>query len=361
MSEITTPRRSARIAAKETPAAKESKKSVASPKPTTTRKRKAAAITSSTTTKTTKTTRKSTAKRAKKPKAEASKQKTTKEKPQPKSKKNTKEIEESKEPFPFENLPVYVAADLLVWLDDLPSVFNLMQASKATMKAFKSVPSAIALINRVAVPCADHAPKTATDSVDSAWEKARHVFNLFWTDELAKSSEDTRCCKKSSKETSSFRLNHFHDEFCSRMHEHLSSAQRRALLVKGLQSAGCTLRSDSSLCNGWINGTVSDKSLMEVVATMRNTRYLFGYSHIVFSNNHRELNSMTRRIKFKTNQDWLAAASDAQNEISLDHGGYDSDGDGYRYGDVECWSCGGYGHMSYECDEGYGGYRRYRW
>jgi hypothetical protein len=150
-----------------------------------------------------------------------------------------------------------------------------------------------------------------------------------------------------------------HSRICTTQYARHSCEERRSILEKALREHHLTLRADSSLCNGWINGRVSH-SLMHVVAIMDNTKYLFDYSHIAFSNYHDELNADTDEIKFSRNVSWIDAADLAQDALDI------SQVEDYSDDMIECWNCGGllivkfilcyskytttgYGHMSYNC------------
>ena len=83
---------------------------------------------------------------------------------------------------------------------------------------------------------------------------------------------------------------------CSLAYTHLShviqrkvmlthtAEQRRARLRKALRKKGLSLRSDSSFCRAYINGT-TNACVFKVVATMQITRELFRSGHIAWSNN----------------------------------------------------------------------------
>ena len=68
--------------------------------------------------------------------------------------------------------------------------FLVIESSKATNAVFKTIPSAIALIHTVAIPCQNHKPKMSTDSVSTAWQKAREVVEMFWTLRLAEKDDN---------------------------------------------------------------------------------------------------------------------------------------------------------------------------
>jgi hypothetical protein len=58
--------------------------------------------------------------------------------------------------------------------------------------------------------------------------------------------------------------------------------KRQEILVNALNRYGLELRSDSQLCNGYIDGTIKDWSLDEIVERMCQMKYLFEYMNMKY-------------------------------------------------------------------------------
>ena len=56
--------------------------------------------------------------------------------------------------------------------------------------------------------------------------------------------------------------------------------KRKTKLVKVLKEYGLELRNDSKLCNGYIDGTIKDLSLNEIVQRMCQMKYLYDYCNM---------------------------------------------------------------------------------
>lgn len=54
-------------------------------------------------------------------------------------------------------------------------------------------------------------------------------------------------------------------------------SRRKQKLIKALNKSGLELRSDSKLCQGYINGTIKNKSVDECVLRMCQMKYLYDY------------------------------------------------------------------------------------
>lgn len=81
---------------------------------------------------------------------------------------------------------------------------------------------------------------------------------------------------------------------------------RQNELRSALGNAGLSLRSDSSFCKSFINGT-SLASMDEVVATMRVTNFLFGYGHSYWSNYHSQCESSLSNFVMNEGMSWSDA------------------------------------------------------
>lgn len=55
---------------------------------------------------------------------------------------------------------------------------------------------------------------------------------------------------------------------------------RKAKLIKELGNYGLKLRNDSKLCNGYIDGTISDWNVKEIATRMCHMKYLYDYCHM---------------------------------------------------------------------------------
>lgn len=56
--------------------------------------------------------------------------------------------------------------------------------------------------------------------------------------------------------------------------------KRKTKLVKALKDYGLTLRNDSKLCNGYIDGTIKDWSINQIVQRMCQMKYLYDYCNM---------------------------------------------------------------------------------
>jgi len=79
---------------------------------------------------------------------------------------------------------------------------KVFQASKTTYKVFKTIPSAIAFVNKCVEPCNAHRPHLTHDTPQSAWEKVKQVFLLDWDDKTEFWFEDNEnfCCRRTWEE-----------------------------------------------------------------------------------------------------------------------------------------------------------------
>lgn len=106
---------------------------------------------------------------------------------------------------------------------------------------------------------------------------------------------------------------------------------RREDLVDELQEHGLELRSDSSFCEAFIQGTTK-ACVQEVVATMALSSHLFRWGHRCWSNNASHLESvMRKRYCSGECDDWYAAFESVKSLVdhSYDHDDDDDDDDDY--------------------------------
>jgi hypothetical protein len=207
-------------------------------------------------------------------------------------------------------LPVWVAAEILQFLD-LASVLSLTEVSHAVRACFRT-PASAAFLMPVAVrkSCGVHRVDLAKDSADVAWDKLRVVFDFAWAnshreDEAPCDASDP--CAAVANIQSGFQLKKLHRKYCCRQMSNATSQQRRQALVVALADVREKLRADSNLCQGWIEGRVTDRSLHEVAAVMKCTRYLFSISHVSYSHFHDTLNDAMERAKLglgKNESEW---------------------------------------------------------
>lgn len=295
--------------------------------------------------------------------------------------------EAKKEKEFFEGWPIYLAGELCTYLD-ITDILALHEVSKATRETFRTAAAASVLASffcrRI---CERHAIDKGGDA-KTAWRALKRLLDdVVWCGDKQKVVAATENNKKNKKKKNKKeeelcgclarnknnvqRLKDFHSIRCTHKYSSLSSDERRQILKRALEAQKLQLRSDSRLCLGWINSRVTENSLQQVVAMMDNVRFLFSDSHITYSNNHSELHSLMRKIKFSRNVSWLAAASVAQDKLEIDEGSpnpYRSDGtlcwacggpgnecchkdDGHR-GEVQCWNCSNYGHTRSDCPYG---------
>ncbi len=57
----------------------------------------------------------------------------------------------------------------------------------------------------------------------------------------------------------------------------IKQKERRDMLISALDKVGLKIRSDSRLCSGYINGTIKDWTLEDIVERMCQMKYLFDY------------------------------------------------------------------------------------
>jgi hypothetical protein len=256
------------------------------------------------------------------------------------------------------SLPLYVAAEILTFLD-LASIFALFETSHGVRKCFRTVTSAAVMALQLCQHlCPRHRINPAGVDADEAWNALRGRIQFVWSGNNFDDEDctDTEMCVAVKPVSPLFSLHTLHTNRCCTEHAHLSAAERRALLSSALVTADTALRSDSSLCNGWINGS-TEKSLWEVCAIMGATAWLFSKGHIVYSNNHDELNDLIHSLKFADNCSWLDALEEAKSSIQLSYGSsrYDDYSDeygsdyGYGGGYGACFNCGRHGHYARDC------------
>lgn len=256
------------------------------------------------------------------------------------------------------SLPIWIAAEILQLLD-LASVLALTEVSKSVRAVFRTPASAAVLMPlALASPCANHRVDLAAsdaNAADHAWGQLKWAFQFAWTHESSNEAcvdcASAAPCVKAANMRSRFTLAKLHKGRCCKVMAHLTSRERRIALRKALASVQESLRADSSLCNGFISGSLRDRSLHEVAAVMKCTRYLFSISHIVYSHNHDQLNAAMRKVKFAENVGWSMAADIAIEQGHWDEDEYDDDEFDNRYGGGggECWNCGEYGHYARDC------------
>ena len=58
------------------------------------------------------------------------------------------------------------------------------------------------------------------------------------------------------------------------------SKKRKTKLVQSLKKYGLVLRNDSKLCNGYIDGTITDWTIDQIVNRMCQMKYLYDYCHM---------------------------------------------------------------------------------
>jgi hypothetical protein len=119
-----------------------------------------------------------------------------------------------------------------------------------------------------------------------------------------------------------------------------TKAQRRTELKELLESIGCTLRSDSSFAQDYIDGSTC-ASVEEVAAVLKLTSVLFSYSHKVWSNYRSVYESqLTRSVYDKDDEQWIPAVekllkSDSFKQTcrsaSVSYYDYSDDDDSYRH------------------------------
>jgi hypothetical protein len=192
-------------------------------------------------------------------------------------------------------LPIWVAAEILTLLD-LATVLALTEVSHSVRAVFRTPASAATLMPLVlATSCDEHRIVLAQDSADLAWGLLKGAFQFAWTH---RSATDTCGDCVAAKLPTRLVLSKLHAGRCCKAMLHNTPAQRRAALIPALAAVNEELRSDSNLCNGFIAGTLRDRSLYEVAAVMNCTRHLFSISHIAYSHSHDALSSTLRRAKF---------------------------------------------------------------
>lgn len=258
-------------------------------------------------------------------------------------------------------LPIWVAAEILKFLD-LASVLAVTEVSHGVRAVFRTPASAAILLPLVLrSTCANHRIDLAHDTADEAWTALKFATRFAWTPSSDEASDDSGCDFGEDNNSpcvaanlpAGFKLERFHRGRCCKAMLHATPAQRRTALIAELAHVNEKLRSDSNLCNGFISGTLRDRSLCEVAAVMKCTRYLFSISHVAYSHNHDLLNSAMSRAKFAHNLDWVAAANSAISDGNWEV--YSDESDGYGYGGGygggrgECWNCGRYGHFARDC------------
>ena len=171
----------------------------------------------------------------------------------------------------------------------------------------------------------------------------QEYFGSYEAGDEAACTKDAECEELENK-SDAFAPRTFHRQYCCGRFKLMNSKERTVILDEHLRKEGCVRRSDSRLCSLWISGLKSEMTAAQVAAVMRNTKFLFGFSHIAYSNTHMTLNSLMERIKFRDNLTWSKAGGQARSEVRVDYGSH-------RERDIQCWTCGDFGHMSYECDE----------
>ena len=88
--------------------------------------------------------------------------------------------------------------------------------------------------------------------------------------------------------------------------------KRKENLKSLLNQNDCSLRSDSSFCNEYINFTTT-ADIEEVVAVMIITKKLFAHSHIAWSQLSGTYETSLEEKVLKMNEEWISAANDITN------------------------------------------------
>jgi hypothetical protein len=264
---------------------------------------------------------------------------------------NKSRSEKSPESATLALLPIWVAAEIMSYLD-LATVLALTEVSRGVRAVFRTPASAASLMPQVlTTACANHRIDLSKDSADDAWDMLKGAFGFAWThsgDEASDECDDDVPCIKADLR-SGFGLQTLHKQRCCRAMAHVTPAQRRIALVKALAVVDEKLRSDSNLCNGFISGSLHDRSLHEVAAVMKCTRHLFSLSHISYSHYHDALNAAMRDAKFDSNINWVDAADEAIDSRSW-YAEEEEDDYSERWGrGFECWNCGEEGHFARDC------------
>ena len=108
------------------------------------------------------------------------------------------------------------------------------------------------------------------------------------------------------------------------MHTYVTELRREDLVAE-LREHGLTLRSDSTFCQQFVQGT-TNACVQQVVATMALSSYLFTFGHHCWSNNHLTLESiMEKRYDSGECDNWYDAFESVKPLVN--HSYYDDDDD----------------------------------